>query len=58
MVDEAIAARISKENSLEDKTLDELDELEDDEDDQVVQEYRWGEPNESNGFGIDGRWHS
>lgn len=40
MVDEAIAARISKENSLEDKTLDELDELEDDEDDQVVQEYR------------------
>ncbi|RUS15744.1 thioredoxin-like protein [Endogone sp. FLAS-F59071] len=40
MVDEAIAARISKENSLEDKTLDELDELEDDEDDRVIQEYR------------------
>ncbi|RUP44573.1 thioredoxin-like protein [Jimgerdemannia flammicorona] len=40
MVDEAIAARIAKENSLEEKTLDELDELEDEEDDRVVQEYR------------------
>ncbi|RUS25931.1 thioredoxin-like protein [Jimgerdemannia flammicorona] len=43
MVDEAIAARIAKENSLEEKTLDELDELEDEEDDRVVQEYRMEE---------------
>jgi hypothetical protein len=42
LIDEVIAERIAKENSLDDKTLDELDELEDDEDDRILLEYRYG----------------
>jgi hypothetical protein len=49
LIDEVIAERIAKENSLDDKTLDELDELEDDEDDRILLEYRYG------GFII---WHA
>ncbi|KAI9279939.1 thioredoxin-like protein [Umbelopsis sp. AD052] len=40
LIDEVIAERVAKNNSLDDKTLDELDELEDDMDDRILLEYR------------------
>jgi hypothetical protein len=41
LIDEVIAERVAKNNSLDDKTLDELDELEDDVDDRILLEYRY-----------------
>lgn len=41
LIDEVIAERVAKNNSLDDKTIDELDELEDDVDDRILLEYRY-----------------